>query len=344
MLRHVLEVMDLLDSPHASGATVAGSLRSVLDRSTAGTTPSSDAALLPTISTETVSSERGSTDFVIVTLPGTHGRSSGGDAPTLGIIGRLGGVGARPDVTGFVSDGDGAAAALSAAAALLQMHGHGDRLPGDVVVATHVCPDAPTLEHDPVPFMDSPVDITTMNQHEVRSEMDAILSIDTTKGNRLINHRGIALTPPVRQGYILPIPEDILRIQSVVTGIAPVTMPLTTQDITPYGNGLQHVNSILQPSTATNVPVIGLAITAQSTVPGCASGASHETDIALAARFAVELAKEFGSGTAHIHDAREFERLTALYGSMAHLQTPGNNTAARPMPEVSNTARTPEGN
>ena len=30
-----------------------------------------------------------------------------------------------------------------------------------------VCPDAPTRPHDPVPFMDSPVDPATTNRHEV---------------------------------------------------------------------------------------------------------------------------------------------------------------------------------
>ena len=45
------------------------------------------------------------TDFVSVLIKGTAGRSAGGSAPTLGIVGRLGGLGARPDITGFVSDG-----------------------------------------------------------------------------------------------------------------------------------------------------------------------------------------------------------------------------------------------
>lgn len=323
MLRHVLDVLDLLDSPDTSGSRLAQALETCIDSprtSDAGQTTSR-----PVIRTEKVAGERGATEFVIVSIPGTRGRTTGGDAPTLGIIGRLGGVGARPEVIGYVSDGDGAVAALASAAALLRMWSRGDRLEGDVIVATHVCPDAPTLEHDPVPFMDAPVDIATMNRYEVRPEMDAVLSIDTTKGNRIINHRGIALSPPVRQGYILPIPEDLLRIQAVVTGQAPVTFPLTTQDITPYGNGLQHINSILQPATATGVPVVGLAITSAAVVPGCASGASHETDIAQAARYAVELAKEFGAGTAMVHDAEEFQRLRSLYGSMEHLQTLGGD-------------------
>lgn len=318
MLRHVLEVLDLLDSPTVDGPRTLAMLERVLSAPDASD-PSAD-TIRPALETTRVRGERGSTDFLSVTVPGLRGRTAGGDAPTLGIIGRLGGIGARPEVVGYVSDGDGAAAALSAAASLLRMWSRGDRLEGDVIVSTHVCPDAPTLPHDPVPFMDSPVDIATMNRHEVRPEMDAVISIDTTKGNRLINHRGIALSPPVRQGYILPLPDDLLRIQEIVTGGPAVTFPLTTQDITPYGNGLRHINSILQPATATDAPVVGLAITSAAVVPGSASGASHEVDIALAARFAVEVAKEFGSGTAALHDSAEFERVREIYGSLTHLQ------------------------
>ena len=66
-----------------------------------------------------------------------------------------------------------------------------------------------------------------------------------------------------------------------------------TQGITPYGNGLFHVNSILQPCTATKAPVVGVAITAVRPVAGCGTGASREADIEEAARFCLEVAKAF---------------------------------------------------
>jgi hypothetical protein len=44
-----------------------------------------------------------------------------------------------------------------------------------------ICPDAPTRPHQPVEFMVSPVGVEEMNAREVFPEMDAILSIDTTK-------------------------------------------------------------------------------------------------------------------------------------------------------------------
>ena len=99
----------------------------------------------------------------------------------------------------------------------------------------------------------------TMNDNEVVPEADAILSIDTTKGNRIIN-TGYALSPTVKEGHILRAAEDLLRIMEMTSGRPAVTFPITTQDITPYGNGVHHLNSILQPSTATAAPVVGVAI------------------------------------------------------------------------------------
>lgn len=271
----------------------------------------------------TVYGEQGSTDFVKIIIAGTNGKKAGGTARTLGIVGRLGGIGARPSRIGMVSDADGAVAAVATALKLAEMSERGDRLVGDVAVTTHICPDAPTEPHEPVDFMGSPVDILTMNQHEVLEEVDAIISIDTTKGNQVINHRGIALSPTVKEGYILKFSEDLLRIMTMSTGEHPVTFAITTQDITPYGNDVYHINSILQPAVATDAPVVGLAITAQAAVPGCGTGASHEVDIAQAVRFSIEVAKEFTNNTTEFYAQQEFAHLQKLYGSMKVLQTLG---------------------
>ena len=100
-------------------------------------------------------------------------------------------------------------------------------------------------------------------------------------------------------------------------------LPLSMGDITPYGNGVHHINSLMQPTTATTAPVVGVPITSSAVVAGSATGASHEVDIELAARFCVEVAKDFTSGMARFYDPAEFERLVELYGSMRHLQTQG---------------------
>jgi hypothetical protein len=50
---------------------------------------------------------------------------------------------------------------------LADMKEQEDVLPGDVIIATHVCSNAPTTPHEPVPFMGSPVDMKGLNDHEV---------------------------------------------------------------------------------------------------------------------------------------------------------------------------------
>lgn len=304
-LAQTLRVFEALDSATASGQTVVEMF-----------------AAYPGISVAVskISGPKGHTDFVKIVIPGSGGRAAGGAAPTLGVVGRLGGVGARPSRIGLVSDGDGAIAAVATALKLADMRARGDTLPGDVIVTTHICPDAPTRPHQPVDFMDSPVETEEMNAQEVSPEMAAVLSIDTTKGNRIINHKGYAISPTVKQGYILRVSDDLIRIMEMTSGQAAVTFPITTQDITPYGNGVYHLNSILQPSIATAAPVVGVALCTESVVAGCVTGASHETDIALAVKFAVEVAKEFGRGTCQFYDAAEYDRLLELYGSLAHLQ------------------------
>ena len=107
------------------------------------------------------------------------------------------------------------------------------------------------------------------------------------------------------------------------TGKPPRVTPITTQDITPYGNGLFHVNSIMQPCTATQSPVVGVAVTTETAVPGCGTGANHEVDIEEAGRFCLEVAKAFTEKKCQFFDEEEFDRIVKLYGPMSFLQTLG---------------------
>lgn len=314
-MKYAIEAYELLDSPRASGKRVKEALIA------AGVDPGA-------VEVKTVEGPQGHTDFVKVWFPGVRGKRNGGSAPTLGIVGRLGGIGARPERIGMVSDADGAVAAVAAAMKMGAMAKNGDLLTGDVFISTHICPDAPTRPHDPVPFMDSPINMAIANAEEMSDELDAVLSIDTTRGNRIINHRGFAISPTVKEGYILRVSEDLLSIMSYVTGALPVVFALSVQDITPYGNDLYHLNSILQPCTATKAPVVGVALTAETAVPGCGTGASQIADIEAAVRFVLEAAKDFGEGKAAFYDPAEFDRLVRLYGPMNHLQTMGNGGAA----------------
>ena len=308
MLKYVCEITELLDNSRINGLAVKDFF---LNKG------------IKDVKAVTIKGQKRSTDFIRIKIAGFSGKSQGGDAPTLGIIGRLGGIGARPEKIGIVSDADGAVAAISCALKLADMQKKGDILNGDVILTTQICPNAPTQHHEPVPFMGSPVNMEAMNKYEVDSDMDAILSIDATKGNKVINFRGFAITPTIKEGYILRISEDLLNIMEWTTGKLPRVVPITTQDITPYGNGLFHVNSIVQPCVATSTPVVGIAITTEVPVPGCATGANHEINIEEASRYCIEVAKAFTEGKCSFYDKEEFELIVKLYGTMKHLQTLG---------------------
>ena len=94
LLKEILEVFNLLDDANASGAALEAYLRGIRH----------DAD----IEVVRIETPKGSTDVIRILIPGVNGRHSGGTAPTIGLMGWLGGVGARPSAVGYVSDGDGA--------------------------------------------------------------------------------------------------------------------------------------------------------------------------------------------------------------------------------------------
>ena len=302
--KQVLEAIEVLSSATVDGREVA---RLLADRGITG------------VETEHVETKATATDFVSCVVPGTNP-----DLPALGVIGRLGGIGARPEVVGMVSDADGATVALATALKLADMAKAGDPLPGPVRIHTHVCTHAETRPNHPVRLMRSPLPARSMMQREVHPAMAAILSVDSTRGNRFVNKRGVALTPVVKEGWLLRVPDGMLDLIGWVSGELPLVMPLVTQDITPQENGLWHLNSIAQPSTATNAPMMGVALTAQTTVPGCATGVNNAGDLDIATRFCIEVAKRFAVGACPFFDQAEFDEITARYGSLRHLQSMGN--------------------
>lgn len=265
------------------------------------------------------------TDFVRILIPGTGGHTAAGAAPTLGVIGRNGAIGARPHRIGMVSDADGAIAAIAVGLKLAQMKLHGDHLPGDVIVTTHLATDVSMTVNDGIAFMGMPVSSGTMNEHEVDPAMQAILSIDASKGNRIVKHRGFAISPTAMQGYILRMAPDLVALMELSTGRAAVTFPISQQDITPYDNGLYHFNSIMQPHVATQAPVVGVAITAASVVGGSDDSANHEIDLAAAVQFTVAVAKKFTSGQCAFYDAKEWAQIRARYPDLSVFQTAGSS-------------------
>jgi hypothetical protein len=285
MLKNVLDIYEVLDNPDVTGKDMAG--------------------LFSRAEVETVTGEK-ATDFVRIEF--------GSGSPTLGIIGQLGGIGAE-ERKGLVSDAEGALTVLACALQLEKVS-----MEGTVIVTTHICPRAPIIPHELVDFMGSPLPVGVMMEHLTDKRMDAVLSVDTTRGNRIINYRGFALSPTVKEGWILRVSEDLLSIQERVTGRLPVVFPITMQDITPYSSEVYHLNAIMQPCTKTSAPVVGVAITSEVTVPGCATGTNQLLDVEAAARFCVEVAKEYTAGNCAFYSTEEFETLKRVYGTMDHLQ------------------------
>lgn len=264
------------------------------------------------------------TYFVKVLIPGLTGKTLGGASPTLGINGRSGCTGARPQQIGMVSDADGPISGLAAALKLADMKAKGDDLPGDVIVTFHISPQGHIDNSKTPPMMALPVSNATMNQYEVDADMDAILSVDASKANYLSKQRGFALSPTAKSGYVLKVSADLIDIMESTTGRHAFTFPLAIQDITPYDNGISHFNSIMQPSVATAAPVVGVAITAESPVSGAALNANHEADLAEAVQFCIATAKAFTSRTCQFYDANEYDALVQRYGSLSVFQTEGN--------------------
>ena len=222
----------------------------------------------------------------------------------------------------MVSDSDGAVAALAIALKLASMRDRGDALPGDVLIGTHICPDAPTIPHDPVPFMGPPVDMVTMNQIEVRDEMDVVLSIDATKGNRLVNHKGIAITPTVKDGWVLPVAPDLLDLYEQVTGRPPVVVPLSTYNITPTATTCSTSTASCNPRSPPKPP--WWASPRRRLRPPRLRHRGQPPQGRRACRHVIlEVAKAVGAGRCEVYDEDAFQAALGRYGPLSRLRTMG---------------------
>ena len=92
LLRQVIELFDLLDTPAANGTTVTDLFK---ERGNVEVT------------VENVKGDEGDTDCVTILIKGSEGKSIGGSAPTIGINVRLSGLGASQEETVIVSEGYG---------------------------------------------------------------------------------------------------------------------------------------------------------------------------------------------------------------------------------------------
>ena len=307
--KSAMKIYDLLDSAYADGEAVVKLFLA----------EGADEA-----SFERLQGEEGFTDIVRIFLKGKNGKASGGTAPTLNLAGSLVGIGARPATVGLVGDGDGAVVTLAAGLKFLDMAKKGDGLEGDVVILLNITASCPTHPAEPIADMYCCVNFWQMKDKFVDKTADAILDVNVTRSSEIINHRGFAITPTVKEGWLLRISDDALFLMKQVTGEMPAVLPLTMQDLTPTRNGVRHINDIGALPEGTTPPCMGVALTSALSINECGSGLTNLAEIEPAIRFCVEVAKAFGRGKFHFYDEEEFAKLVKLYGPMNHLQTFGN--------------------
>ncbi|MFT5390139.1 MAG: hypothetical protein ACI8PT_000322 [Gammaproteobacteria bacterium] len=301
MLREVLDTIDLLDD-------IDNGVAAFLDSLAPGDW---------TATTDEYSGEKGRTEFVKILFPGRRGKTNGGDARTLGIIGSNGGLRLPTERPGLVSDADGCIVGLSCAQRLARMASRQQILDGDVIVSTHICQRAHPEPHDPYPFVMSPLPSSEKHPRLVDERMEAILTPETCKGNKLVSPpQGFAVTQPVKEGYILRPHESILHLMEMTTGKNPVIFPLNMQDITPYESGVHHVCGMALPSVFSKAPVIGVPLAFEVPIMPAATGTQQPTVLEAAGRFCLEVAGAFGRGDCQFYYESDFEGFVKAYGGI----------------------------
>lgn len=300
MLREVLDVLEFLDDARNGAEPFA--------------------ALLPegphTVDITPFESDIGKTDFIKILFPGKEGKSAGGSAPTTGIIGSNGGLRLPGPYPGLASDADGCIVGLASALRLARIRTRGQTLTGDVLVSTHICQQAHPAPHDPFPFVMSPLPSSEKHPRLVDERMDAILTPETCKGNKMVSHLGFAVTPPVREGFILRPHESVLHIMEMVTGKAPVVFPITMQDVTPYELGVHHICGMVLPSIFSKAPVVGVPLVTEIQAHPSATGVQQPTVLEAAARFCIEVATSFGNGDCQFHYPGDFDGMVEAFGAV----------------------------
>ena len=305
MLREILDTIDLLDD-------IENGVSAFLDSLVPGDWEATS---------DDYEGEKGRTEFVKILFPGINGRSAGGTAPTLGIIGSNGGIRLPTERPGLVSDADGCIVGLACAQRLARMASRGQRLQGDVLVSTHICQRAHPEPHDPYPFVMSPLPSSEKHPRLVDERMDAILTPETCKGNKLVSPpAGFAVTQPVKEGYILRPHESILHLYEMTTGKMPVVFPLNMQDITPYESGVHHVCGMALPSVFSPAPVIGVPLAMEVPIMPAATGTQQPSALEAAGRFCLEVAGGLGRGSCQFYYESDYQGFIEAYGPIRSWQ------------------------
>ncbi|BCU69782.1 DUF1177 domain-containing protein [Stygiolobus caldivivus] len=237
----------------------------------------------------------------------------GGGKDKIEILGRLGAIQMVNTNKGLVSDADGAVITLTTLFELLDLMDKGIVFDIDIVFVTNLATRAKLIPHRPFDFMIPLMGLDDALKIEVDPTASFILSIDSTKGNRLAKYDDFALTHVIKDGYILKLHDNVIDIYNRVTEHEIYMVPLTTGDLTPLDYNVYHISTLISPWLYTSSPVIGLATVSKQVIPGYETGVQNLIMLEHASRFCTELIKYLEKG-GKVYDENELMELESKLG------------------------------
>jgi len=229
------------------------------------------------------------------------------------ILGRLGSIQMEGVNKGLVSDADGAIMSLTTLLELLNLREKGIEFNIDVLFVTNLSTRAKLIPHKPFNFMVPLVGLDDALKVEVDPSASLVVSIDSTKGNRLAKFDDFALTHVIKDGYVLKLHDNVIDIYNKVTGHEIYMVAVTTGDLTPLDYNVHHISTLVSPWLYTNSPVIGLATVSKQVIPGYETGVMNVDMLEHASRFCLELIKYVEKG-GKVYDEEELAELKGKLG------------------------------
>lgn len=254
-----------------------------------------------------------SIEILKVIIKGTEGAFSGGTRPTLGIVSQLSNCKSTIEGIGCIDMNAGVFSVLVAAYELLHITKTEGGILGDVMFAVFIGSDV-------TPKLRALISFLSDNSFGISQHMDAVLSVGTSKFFERENDGSIAVSPTVKEGYILKISDDILDVFSRQSNQAIEALTITQQDIIPTEKGMTQRTNLLQPSTKTSAPVVGISIGSSAALSNEDGRVVSLKDIGRIATGCLDIARSYGANECVFYDEEEFTELRVSYGNMSHFQ------------------------
>ncbi|AWR93790.1 DUF1177 family protein [Acidianus brierleyi] len=235
------------------------------------------------------------------------------------ILGRLGAIRVSNHY-GIVSDADGAIISLTS---MIEWAKNYSEIEGEAIFSTNISLDAKLIPHKPFNFMVPLVGLDDALRLEVDKEAQFLISVDSTKGNRIAKYNDFAISHIIKDGYILKIPDEIIDIYEKVTEHEPYFVALTSGDLTPMEINAYHISTFLSPWLYTESPILGLATVSKYPIPGYETGVQNVTMLERASRFSIEVLKYYFSG-GDIYSEEELSSLKNVLGESQFMKLKKN--------------------